>query len=143
MSGAGCTRRYDRDPGLAEILKIEGVVIIDRDVSGRQTGAETGASICVGEFEDGPYNTPVEILGGDDQVATFGGFGFTHDGLPSSNPCARARKADNAVAFEYWNGNGFLALARKTYPRLFLVRADTSVGSVAFTKLPSVLGNSS
>jgi hypothetical protein len=141
MSGAGFTRRYTFDPGLAEILKIEGVVIIDRDVPGNTTGETTGASCLVAEFEDGPYNTPTEIFGGSDQLATFGGFGFTHDGLPSSNPCARSRKADSSVVPEYWNGNGFLALARKTFPRLFLVRPDTSVGAVSFTKLPSVLGN--
>lgn len=141
MSGAGFTRRYTFDPGLAEILKIEGVVIIDRDVPGNTTGETTGASCLVAEMEDGPYNTPVEVFGGSDQLATFGGFGFTHDGLPSSNPCARVRKADNAITPGYWNGNGFLALARKTFPRLFVVRPDTSVGAVAFTKNPSILGN--
>lgn len=141
MSGAGFTRRYTFDPGLAEILKIEGVVIIDRDVPGNPTGEDTGASVMVGEFEDGPFNVPTEVASGQDQVATFGGFGFTQDGLVSSNPCARARKADSAVTPEYWNGNGFLALSRKTYPRLFITRADTSVGSVAFTKLASLLGN--
>lgn len=142
MSGAGFTRRYTFDPGLAEILKIEGVVIIDRDVPGSTTGEATGASAMVGEFEDGPFNTPTEIFDGSDQLSTFGGFGFTQDGLPSSNPCARARKVDSALVPEYWNGNGFIALARKRYPRLFITRVDTSVGSVSLTKLPSVVGNS-
>lgn len=141
MSGAGFNRRYTFDPGLAEILKIEGVVIIDRESPGSTTGETTGASVMVGEFEDGPFNVPTEIFDGSDQLATFGGFGFTQDGLPSSNPCARARKADSAVNPEYWNGNGFIALSRKTYPRLFITRVDTSVGSVSFTKLPRVTGN--
>lgn len=135
------TRRYTSDPGLAEILKIEGVVIIDREVPGNTTGETTGATVMVAEFEDGPFNTPVEIEGGDDQVSTFGAFGFTQDGLPSSNPCARARRADAAISPEYWNGNGFLAISQKIYPRLMLVRADTSVGAVNFTRTPFVLGN--
>lgn len=138
---AGFTRRFTFDPGLAEILKIEGVVIIDREAVGSPTGATTGASALVAEFEDGPFNTPTEIFSGVDQVSTFGAFGFTHDGLASSNPCARARKADSALNPEYWNGNGFLALSQKTFPRLFLVRPDTSVGAVSFTKLPSIIGN--
>lgn len=140
MSGP-FTRRYTFDPGLAEILKIEGVVIIDREVPGNTTGETTGATILVAEFEDGPYNTPIEIAGGDDQVSTFGAFGFTQDGLASSNPCARARRADSAINPEYWNGNGFLAISQKTYPRLMLVRVDTSVGAVNFTRTPFVLGN--
>lgn len=139
---AGFIRRFTFDPGLAEILKIEGVVIIDREAVGSPTGQTTGASALVAEFEDGPFNTPTEIFSGVDQVAMFGSFGFTHDGLPSSNPCARARKADSAINPEYWNGNGFIALSQKTFPRLFLVRPDTSVGSVSFTKLPSIIGNS-
>jgi hypothetical protein len=138
---AGFTRRFTFDPGLAEILKIEGVVIIDREAVGSPTGQATGASALVAEFEDGPFNTPTEIFSGVDQVATFGSFGFFHDGLVSANPCARARKADSALAFEYWNGNGFLALSQKTFPRLFLVRPDTSVGAASFTKLPSLIGN--
>lgn len=138
---AGFTRRFTFDPGLAEILKIEGTVIIDREAPGNATGDTTGASCVVAEFEDGPYNTPIEIFGGSDQLSTFGGFGFTQDGLQSSNPCARARRADSAISPEYWNGNGFLAIARKTYPRLFLVRADTSVGAVNFTRTPFLLGN--
>lgn len=138
---AGFIRRYTFDPGLAEILKIEGVVIIDRDTPGQTTGQTTGATCLVAEFEDGPFNTPVELFGGLDQLQTFGGFGFTQDGLPSSNPCARARYADSALTPEYWNGNGFLALSSKVFPRLFCVRADTSVGAVAFTKCPSLIGS--
>lgn len=132
-------RRYTFDPGTAELSKIEGVVIIDRDPPAALAGTGTGMVTMVGEFEDGAFNTPYEITGNADFVNNFGGFGFTYDGIQSNNPCARGRKSDGALAFEYWNGNGFLACINKKFRRLAVVRVDTSVGSVEFTRRASVL----
>lgn len=139
--GAGFIRRYPSDPGLAAILGIEGVVIIDREAPAVITGGAAFPVCVVGEFEDGPYAEPVELFSGDDQVATFGAFGFAHDGLVSSNPCARSRLVDATLTPEYWNGNGFVALASKRFSRLFVVRVDTSVGAVEFTRRAALLGN--
>lgn len=140
--GAGFIRRRTFDPGLAELTAIEGVVIIDRAPPDAITGITTGTTLCVGEFEDGPFNTATEVADGVDLVNTFGGFGYQYDGVPSNNPCARARKADGAIANEYWNGNGWCALVNKRFGRLILSRVDTSVGEVSFTRLAAVVGNS-
>jgi hypothetical protein len=140
--GVGFTRRYTFDPGLTEILKIEGVVIISRAPPGLVIGTGTGCALCVAEFEDGPFEKVTEVLGSSDLLNQFGGFGFTYDAVDSNNPCARARYADGQVAPEYWNGNGFIALGNKQFARLLLCRVDTSVGSVQFTRLGAVSGGS-
>ncbi len=136
------TRRYSADPGLAELLKIEGVVIIDRDPPAALAGGSTGFVTVVGEFENGPFEDPTEIVSNTDFVTNFGGFGFTYDGVNGNNPCARARRSDGALNPEYWNGNGFIACVNKKFRRLAVVRVDTTVGSVQFTRRASVLGGS-
>lgn len=137
----GFTRRYSFDPGLAELLKIEGVVIIDRDPPSALAGTGTGMVTIVGEFEDGDFNLPTEIVSNSDFSTNFGDFGYVYDGVQSNNPCARSRKADGALLPEYWNGNGLVACVNKKFRRLAIVRADTSVGAVQFTRRASVLGS--
>jgi len=137
---AGFIRRFTFDPGLDELLAIEGVVIIDREPPAALTGVGTGLVTCVGEFEDGPFDTGVEVAGSADFLNTWGGFGHTYAGIVSNNPCARSRLADGAVVPEYWNGNGFIALAKKQFRQLVIVRVDTSVGSVEFRRLATIKG---
>lgn len=134
------TRRFGFDPGQEVITQIEGIVLIGREPPGSTTGAGSGAALVVGEFEDGPF-IPTEVEGGGDLLATFGGFGYTVDGLVSCNPCARGRKADGATSFEYWNGNGFISLVSKKWGRIMVCRVDTSVGVVEFTRRPSLDGS--
>lgn len=138
--GVGFIRRFGFDPGLAVLTAIEGVVIIDREPPLDITGVGAGVVTCVAEFENGPFALPTEVEGSGDLLATFGGFGYTYDGVASQNPCARSRRADGAVNPEYWNGNGFIALVNKRFSKLIITRVDTSVGSVAFTRLASVSG---
>jgi hypothetical protein len=146
-------RRYTSEPGTAEILAVEGVVVIDREPPASITGIGSGTVCMVGEFEDGPFAAtegipsdptyvrgPSEVSGGGDLARRFGGFGFSYDGVVSSNPCARTRLADGAVVKEHWNGNGFVALASKKFARLIVARVDTSVGSVTFNRLAQVTG---
>lgn len=140
--GTGFIRRYLADPGAAELTAIEGVVIIDREPPASITGVGSGCALIVGEFEDGEFETPTEVSGGSDLVATFGGFGYTYDGIGGNNPCARTRRSDGAIVDEYWNGNGFLALVNKRFRRLIVCRVDTSVGEVSFTRLASLSGSS-
>ena len=137
---SGFVRKFNQDPGNAELTSIEGVAIIDREPPGNILGAASGIALLVGEFEDGEYNFPTEISSGVDLQRQFGGFGFTYDGVASQNPCARSRKSDNALLPEYWNGNGFIATANKKFSKLIVCRADTSVGEVQFTRMASVLG---
>lgn len=137
---AGFIRRFTQDPGVSEITAVEGVVIIDREPPGNIQGASTGVVIAVGEFEDGPFNTPFEVSSGEDLRMNFGGFGYTYDGVGGHHPAARVRLADGAVKPEYWNGNGFLALTNKRFSRLIVTRVDTTVGEVQFTRMASVLG---
>lgn len=139
---AGFIRRYLFDPGMEELLAIEGVVVIDREPPGQITGIGTGTVMLVGEFENGAYETPTEVVGGGDFLATFGSFGFSYDGVVANNPCARARRADGAIVDEYWNGNGFIALANKKFRRLICTRVDTSVGEVQFTRIACLQGSS-
>lgn len=137
---SGFTRRYLQDPGLTELLAIEGIVIIDREPAASTTGTGSGTVCLVAEFEKGDFE-PLEVMGGQDVFKQFGGFGFTYDGVQGQNPCARARHADGALTPEYWNGNGYVALAGKKFARLVLTRVDTSVGAVSFTRLPYLTGN--
>lgn len=139
--GAGFIRRYTDDPGNAELLAIEGVVILDRDPPATIQGIGTGYVTLIGEWENGPFNVPTQLTSGDDLKRTFGGFGYAYDGQVGGNPCARSRKADSAASPEYWNGNGFIATWGKTFARLIVVRVDTSVGEVQFTREASLSGN--
>lgn len=141
--GAGFLRRFiGRQPTVEELLAIEGVVLIDKDPPAAINGANTGIALVVGEFEDGPFNTPLEMLSANDLATTFGQFGFNYDGLAGGNPCARSRLADAAITPEYWNGNGFIGLVNKKFAGLVLVRVDTSIGEVSFTRRASLSGRS-
>ena len=132
------TRRFLFDPGLAEITAIEGIVIIDREPPASIVGVGSGPTVIVGEFENGPFNTPTELSSGSDFQNMFGGFGFEYDGISSNNPAARTRRADGATTDEFWNGNGFVAAASKKYRRLMVVRVDTTVGEVQFDRLACI-----
>lgn len=142
MAGAGFIRRFTSDPGNTVLLEIEGTVIIDRAAPISISGVGSGTALLVAEFENGEFEKPLEMFGAGDLFKTMGGFGFTYDSLNSQHPCARARKADNAINPEYWNGNGFIALVNKQFARLIVVRVDTSVGQVLFTRTASISGSS-
>lgn len=136
-------RRFAAFPPLSTLTAIESVNVIDEAPPGQIAGAGTGTVLEIGEFEDGPFAVDggaVEVFGGADLLQRFGEFGFTYDGTPSQNPCARSRKADGATRPEYWNGNAFVHLAGCQFARLFVARVDTSVGSVTFERLASLSG---
>jgi hypothetical protein len=137
---ANFIRRFTTDPGNDILLNIESVNVIDRDPPAAITGVGTGTAMLVGEFENGPFNLATEITGAEDMQQTFGSLGYTYGGTTGQNPSARTRNADSAVAPEYWNGNGAVQLSGKRFSRLVLVRVDTSVGSVSFSRLGSSTG---
>lgn len=128
-------RRFLTDPGDEVFLEIESVNILDLEPPSSITGLGSGTAQLTGEFEDGPFNTPTEVASADELLSTFGGFGFTRNGVVGLDPCARARKADGAITAENWNGNGHVQLSGKKFKRLVIVRVDTSVGSVEFRRL--------
>lgn len=134
------TRRFTEDPGLAVLLDIESVNVIDLEPPEAFAGVGTGTAILVAEYEDGPYNEVTEVFGPSDLAQTFGVFGYTYDGAKGNHPCARSRVSDGAIRPEYWNGNGFVHLNGKKFARLICVRVDTSVGYVQFTRLAHIVG---
>jgi len=143
---AAFIRRYETEPTEAELLKIEGVVVIDGKPVAQVRGIGTGTVMCTGETEDGPFAAdggPVEVFGDADYGARFGGFGFTYAGITGQHPCCRSRNADGAVTDEFWNGSAFVQLRSGRFSRLFIARVDTSVGAVEFNRLASLAGNTS
>lgn len=151
-------RRYTDFPSLALLTAIEAVNIIDLAPQGAFLGVGSGTLLTVGEFEDGPFaaggDSPdyvnpastigltgqqtqsiLEVFSDPDLKRKYGGFGFTHDGSPSSAPCARRRMG------EFWNGNGYLKMKGLRALRSMVARVDTSVGQVAFFPLAAVEGS--
>lgn len=139
---ASFIRRFLFDPGIETLIEIESVNILDLEPPAQITGVGAGTVLMVGEFENGPF-TQREVTGATDFKNTFGSFGFEYDGVAGNNPSARARNADLAVTAENWNGNAFVQLANKKFKRLILLRVDTTVGEVQFTRLASLLGSTS
>ena len=134
-------RRWTSDPGMSVLLEIEAVNILDIEPEAPITSVGYGTIMLVGEFENGPFIEPTEVFGPSDLASTFGSFGYSYAGVVANNPSARKRLADSTVVPEYWNGNGMVALNGKRFSRLIIVRVDTSVGSVSFSRLASILGN--
>lgn len=127
----GFIRYFLSEPTRDELEAIEGVSLIEILPTTLVEGAGPSVAAIVGEFEDGPFNTPTEILKPIDLTNTFGGFGYTHDGKPYQNPIAR-----RSGGSELWNGNGILALYGKKFPSpLVVVRVNTSAGKVQFSRL--------
>jgi hypothetical protein len=133
-------RRFLSDPGNEVLLDIESVNVLDLEPPSTISGVGTGTVLLVGEFENGAFNAPTEIASSTDLMNSFGVLGYEYGGVPSNNPCARSRKADGALAAEYWNGNGFVQLNAKRFRRLLLCRVDTSVGTVEFRRQAFVTG---
>lgn len=140
-------QRYRQDPTLEQLTAIEQVAIVDIAPPQPSTGVGTGNVLEVGEHEDGPFAAGGDSLGYDplrrgvlecftsaDLEQKFGGFGFIRSGVPYNDPCARLSSG------ELWNGNGFLKLKYLSTNRLFVARADTSVGEVQITPLATLCG---
>jgi hypothetical protein len=138
----GFTRRWTYDPGNSVLQQIEGVDILDRAPPAVINGVGSGTVNIVGEFENGPFGVTTEVTSATQLAAVFGGFGYTYSGIVGQNPCARQRYADSAISPEFWNGNGAVQLTGKRYSRLLVMRVDTSVGSVTFTRQANLLGAS-
>ena len=133
-------RRFLTDPGNTVLLNVESINILDLAPPSSITGVGTGTVICVGEFENGPFNAVTEVTSATDFVNTFGSLGYQFGTVPANYPCAVKRSADGALVAETWNGNAFTQLNGKQFARLLLVRADTSVGSVQFTRTAFITG---
>lgn len=133
-------RRFTALPTLATLLAIEAVNIVDIVPPNPVVGAGTGTVLLVGEFEDGPFATDStivgsqQVFGSDDFRNTFGGFGYTYNGVIANNPSARKHLT------ECWNGNGYLKAFKLSAQGLLVGRVDTSVGSVTFDVLANIDG---
>jgi hypothetical protein len=136
-------RRFLSDPGNGILLNIESVNILDLLPPGSISGIGTGTVLIVGEFEDGPYDTPTQIADITDLTNNWfagGGIGFTYGGVQGNYPCAVQRFPDQAVLAENWNGNAAMQLNGKQFAELIVVRPNTSVGNVQLTPLAYITG---
>lgn len=131
------------DPGSTILLNIESVNIIDLTPPAPIQGVGTSKAMIVGEFEDGPYNTPTNIVSSSDFPNVWGALGYTVNNVACQYPSAQTRYADAQPLPEYWNGNGFLALNGKQFGSLTVVRVNTSTGAVSFTLQASLVGATS
>jgi hypothetical protein len=139
---AGIVRRWLFDPGNTVLTEIEGVDIIDNTPPQQTVGVGSGVACIVGEFENGPFNQSTQVSSFTQLKKVFGSFGYAYGNTVGNNPSARQRFADSAVLAEYWNGNGAVQLNGKAYSALVIMRVNTSVGTVQFTRQANLLGNS-
>lgn len=128
-------RRYTSLPSAIELVKVAGIVIVDAPPPVPVLVASFGKICVVGEFEDGPYNTPTDLLSSTDQASIFGGFGYQYGTTKYQYPCAQ-----QSGGTEPWNGNGWVQTARLRFAAACFVRVDTSIGSVNLTPLAYVQG---
>lgn len=135
MAGAGFTRVFRTYPGDAVVGEIESTVVIDQQPPAVPLGVGTGTQLLIGEFENGPLEQPLEVFGGSDLEAKFGGLGFNTPVSPHDGAVARQSGGNEA-----WNGNAFIWLSRKKFSRLVCCRVDNSAGSVAFTRQACLTG---
>ena len=120
---AGFIRRFSQFPSLDVITEIESVDIVDLVPSGVFAGRTTGTVALVGEWPDGPVNTPTEVEGDRTIQDTFGGFS-----LATANPLSYAA---SAYTNPFSNGNSFAWLKSKSFRRLILVRVDMDLAEGA------------
>lgn len=119
----GFVRRYPDFPSTAEILAIEGVVIVDRLPPGVTIGRQTGRLALVGEWPRGPVLTPIEATNAQTIRDVLGSIS-----LGCQDPLAAS------AAQRFSNGNAAVWLRGKRFKSLVLVRPDLRlVGTVTIT----------
>lgn len=136
---ANYIRRFLTEPTEQVLLEIESVNIVDLEPPATINGVGTGKALIVGEFENGPFNTPTEVTSASDLQNIFGSLGYTVNGTIGNNACAVSRAADGGSA-EKWNGNAFIQLNGKKFAGLVCTRVDTSVGTVSFSRCSYITG---
>lgn len=135
---ASYIRRFLTEQSEDVLLEIESVNIIDQEPPSAITGVGTGKALIVGEFENGPFNTPTEVTSATDLQNIFGSLGYTNSTI-ANYPCAVTRSADSGAS-EKWNGNAFVQLNGKKFAGLVCTRVDTSVGTVSFSRCSYITG---
>lgn len=128
-------RRALSRPSASVLLAVAGVFIVDAPPPAPVNAAPFGKIVVVGEFEDGPFNEPTDLLSSADQRTIFGGFGFQYGSTKYNYPCAK-----RSGGTEYWNGNAWIQTAYKRFGKLAFCRVDTSIGTVTFTPRAYVQG---
>ncbi len=129
------TRRFAVMPSIAILLAVSGVVIVDSPPPVPANAAPFGKICVVGELEDGPFETPTDMLTDADQPTIFGGFGFTYGSSEHLYACALANGGT-----EPWNGNVWVQSVGLPFRGTTFCRVDTSVGSVSITPRAFVQG---
>lgn len=129
------TRRFSALPSVAVLLAVSGVVIVNTPPLIPAAPAKFGKIVLVGEFEDGAYNKPTDILSGSDWPNGFGSLGYNYGSQKYQYACAVA-----SGGTEPWNGNAWVQAAKLKFNALCLVRVDTSIGAVNLTPRAFVQG---
>lgn len=121
-------------PSDAELMKIEGMKIIDLVPPGSIQALGSGTVAVVGEFlKEGVHgnagsvnvNTPLEVTSSAEMASNFGGWSnFSNPGGASYPP---------GLVPTTYDGNGFLAVKNKKFSRLVLVNVEQSVGTCTLT----------
>jgi len=129
-------RRFTSLPSLAVLLAVSGVVLVDAPPARPVNAAPFGKICVVGEFEDGEFNTPTDLLTSQDQATKFGLFGYTYGSSKYQYPCAK-----QSGGSEPWNGSAWVQTTKLVFGGgLTFCRVDTSIGQVTLTPRAFVQG---
>ena len=128
---------------MAYVTRISGRDIVDNDyniegsyiveIAGPTTVQGVGTGVCaiVGEFLKGPTDEPVEIFSSEDLINTFGGWSDYSN--PGFSNVTGSESIDPSATAGVTEGNGYLSIYGKKYPRLFICRVDDSVATCDLT----------
>lgn len=130
--------RYPVYPGDTVISEIEGIKIIDKSPPASINGVGTGCVGVVGEFlkthAEGHvaiYNKAYEI-GTTQELEDLFGTWAEHNN-PGGPITAVTGVASPGLTPANWDGNGFLAVARRKFPRLVVVGVRQDCGTCTIT----------
>lgn len=116
---AGFIRRFTQFPPLDVITEIEGISIVDLIPPGIFVGRVSGTVLLVGEWPDGPPDTPITVEGDQTIRDVLGGFS-----LAVTNPLDFTAAPAGEFTNPFSNGNAFCWLKNKRFRRLVLVRVN-------------------
>lgn len=122
-------------PGWDEIASLERVSIIDIAPAGSIKGVGTGVVLAVGETVKGTVNKALAIADVGDMESIFGGL----DRTIATEPWMDGANILTEMPTKGWEGNLYLALARKRFASLVVVRPDTAIRSAGGSKIPFTL----
>jgi hypothetical protein len=117
---------YSNFPGLDVIAALEQIAVVDVAPAETIQGTGDQRAVLVGEFLKGDFNTPTSIAAVSDLKSLFGWVDRTITTKPEKT--STYMTVHPSAGYE---GNGVLALARKRFASLAIVRAKTAIKSAS------------